>query len=392
MDTRIDGSILSGKIVLLTGAGGGIGLEAAKAFAEMGAKVLIAEIDREKGKKAAEDITVKFPGAAFFLHTDLSDGTAIRKLCGDILARFGCPDIIFNNAAAVITGKIGEVSIEDWDLCYAVNLKAPVMLTSYFLEMMKERDSGCIVFVSSSGAAPYLAAYETFKTAQAEFSSALSMELEGTHVYTYTIAPGLVKTETAAKSIEAVAKAMGMTEQEFYLQNEEHILDVRDAGLGFALSVLKAEEYNGREISSVQALNDSQNRTDAVLSPDIADNIPAGLMDRIARTFISQYDGWKKRNIFERQWVLRDFRKQVGIPAETVRDMFEGVLKGQGIGNCQASVPYNVLEKLQHYWEHQLKLLSGFEKDGQKFMEYSREIRGWIDDIRTLLETIDTRN
>ena len=50
MDTRIDGSILSGKIVLLTGAGGGIGLEAAKAFAEMGAKVLIAEIDREKGE------------------------------------------------------------------------------------------------------------------------------------------------------------------------------------------------------------------------------------------------------------------------------------------------------------------------------------------------------
>ena len=167
MDTRIDGSILSGKIVLLTGAGGGIGLEAAKAFAEMGAKVLIAEIGREK---------------------------AVRKMCGDILARFGCPDIIFNNAAAVITGKIGEVSIEDWDLCYAVNLKAPVMLTSCFLEMMKERDSV----------------------------------------------------------------------------------------------------------------------------------------------------------------------------------------------NSRTSVPYNVLEKLQHYWEHQLKLLSGFEKDGQKFMEYSREIRGWIDDIRTL--------
>ena len=40
----------------------------------------------------------------------------------------------------------------------------------------------------------------------------------------------------------------------------------------------------------------------------------------------------------------------------------------------------------------QLKLLSGFEKDGQKFMEYSREIRGWIDDIRTLPETVNTRN
>ena len=72
--------------------------------------------------------------------------------------------------------------------------------------------------------------------------------------------------------------------------------------------------------------------------------------------------------------------------------MFEEVMNGQDSVNSRTSVRYNVLEKLQHYWEHQLKLLSGFEKDGQKFMEYSREIRGWIDDIRTLLETIDTRN
>ena len=56
MDTRIDGSILSGKIVLLTGALCGIGLEAAKSFAEMGAKVLIAVIDKEKGEKAAGDM------------------------------------------------------------------------------------------------------------------------------------------------------------------------------------------------------------------------------------------------------------------------------------------------------------------------------------------------
>ena len=53
---------------------------------------------------------------------------------------------------------------------------------------------------------------------------------------------------------------------------------------------------------------------------------------------------------------------------------------------------FSAPETLQHYWEHQLKLLSGFEKDGQKFMEYSREIRGWIDNIRALLETVNTRN
>ncbi len=88
------------------------------------------------------------------------------------------------------------------------------------------------------------------------------MELENTNIYSYTISPGLVKTETAMKSIEVVAKSMNISLEEFYDMNKEHIISVEDAALGFALSVLNAKEYNGQEIGSIQVLNGLENKNE----------------------------------------------------------------------------------------------------------------------------------
>ena len=55
---------------------------------------------------------------------------------------------------------------------------------------------------------------------------------------------------------------MGMSLEEFYKQNDSHILSVKDAGRGFALSLLKAKDYNGQEISSIQAINDFEGYKD----------------------------------------------------------------------------------------------------------------------------------
>lgn len=385
-------NMLDGKIVLLTGAGGGIGFEAAKAFVEMGAKVLIAEVDQEKGEQATTYINRQYHNAADFFPVDLANKIATEQLCEDILSKYGCPDIIFNNAAIVITGEIGKVNLEEWDLSYSVNLKAPIILTTLFLKKMRERNSGCIVFVSSSGAAPYLGAYEIYKTAQVEFCNALSMELEGTHVYTYTIAPGLVKTETAARSIETVAKAMGISTNEFYHQNEDHIIDVHDAGIGFAISVLKASEYHGQEISSIQALNEFHSSPALISSScDKEDNeLPSvELLEKIINTFIIQYNGWQSRNIFERQWVLRDFKKYMGVPAETVKKEFDRIHKEIESGIGLRNISQKLFEKLLYYWKHQLKLLRGFEKDERKFIEYSQAISEWISDIQMLLEKME---
>lgn len=376
MDINDYKNVLENKIILITGAGGGIGFETAKCFATMGAKVIILEIDEEKGINAEQVINSKYIDKAEFYHIDLANENSILEMKEYILNKYGCPDIIFNNAAILHLGEIGKVSSKDWDNGYLVNFKAPVLLVKSFIEEMKKRNSGTFVFVSSSGAVAYMGAYEIFKTAQVELSNTLSMELENTNIYSYTISPGLVKTETAMKSIEVVAKNMNISLEEFYEMNKEHIISVEDASLGFALSVLNAKEYNGQEIGSIQVLNRLDNKSESYVSCDF------DILLKVIKTYEEQFFGWKKRNIFERQWVLRDFKKCVGKSADEVYSIMKNMEKGNG---TLSTDDYKLLETLILYWEHQYQLLQGFEKDKEKLQENSNIINGWILDIKNCI-------
>ena len=149
---------LAGKVVLITGAGGGIGLETAKCFAVMGAKVVLLDIDREKGAHAEEAVRA-IPGAvAEYYYIDLAEEGSFGAMRDFVMDRYGCPDVVFNNAAVLHLGAVGEVGSGDWDHGYRVNFKAPVLLVGCFLEEMKRRGAGVFVFVSSSGAAAYMGA------------------------------------------------------------------------------------------------------------------------------------------------------------------------------------------------------------------------------------------
>ena len=384
---------LQGKNVLLTGAGGGIGYEAARFFASMGARIIIAEIEREKGEQAKESINSEFAdNPATFYEIDLANEAQVITMAEWFFKSYGVPDVIINNATITKMGAVDKVDIAFWDKSYAVNLKAPLLLVQRFLPSMKERKSGTIVFVSSSGAAPYMGAYEVFKTAQVELSNTLAMELEGTGVFVYTIGPGLVKTQTAMRSIEFVAEKMGMTTDEFYKMNSRHILDVEKAGLGFALSATVPERYHGQEIGCIQVLMDFD-----VFSDKKQDTVPSlqfSLEEQVRRikklvsiqnTFEQQYDGWKKMNIFERQWIFRDFKKTLGLSAEqasqTLRQLRDKMDNQQDLKQNDRIF----IKKLKVYWEHQIQLLSGYEKDKAKLVENTQIIIGWIDDINELL-------
>ena len=372
-------STLNDKTVLITGAGGGIGLETAKCFATMGAKVIILEVDEKKGKKSEKIINSMHDNSAEFYKIDLADEDSILKMKEFVLNKYGCPDIVFNNAAILHLGEIGKVTSKDWDNGYLVNLKAPILLVDCFIGEMKKRDSGTFVFVSSSGAAAYMGAYEIFKTSQVELSNTLSLELENTNIYSYTISPGLVKTETAMKSIEVVAKNMNITLDEFYDMNKNHIISVEDAALGFALSVLKAKEYNGQELGSIQVLNCMNSKNES------AGNCDFEILLRVIKTYEEQYDGWKKRNVFERQWVLRDFKKTVGKSADDVYTAMNKMKENKGVLSTNE---YSLLKSLRVYWKHQYQLLQNFEKNKEKLEENSNIIKGWISDIEKCIETI----
>ena len=376
MDIQEYKGTLAGKVVLITGAGGGIGLETARCFVTMGAKVVVLDNDREKGERAEAALRA-IPGAvADFYYIDLADEGSFDAMKAFVLGKYGCPDIVFNNAAVLHLGAVGAIGSQDWDHGYRVNFKAPVLLVNCFLEEMKRRDSGTFVFVSSSGAAAYMGAYEIFKTAQGELAGTLAQELEGTGIRSYTIGPGLVKTETARKSIAVVAAKMNLSEEAFYEMNKDHIISVEDAALGFALSVLHADEYNGQEIGSLQVLNGLAPKDGATVRVD------AEVLGRVARTFSEQYKGWKERNVFERQWVLRDFRKCVGRPADEVQARMQELAQSGGL---LAADDRPLLEALVRYWQRQAQLLQSFEKDPQKRQEHSRTIAGWIADLQSLL-------
>lgn len=385
---------LAGKIILLTGAGGGIGLETAKAFAYLGAKIIIAEIISAKGILAEKIINELYDNnQAEFYQIDLSVEKQISEMTDYIMKKYGCPDVIFNNATITKMGTVDEVDIAFWDKSYAVNLKAPLMLTQKFLPFMKERNSGTIVlFVSSSGAAPYMGAYEVLKSAQVELCNTLSMELENTNIYTYAIGPGLVKTETAMNAIQIVAAKMDMSIEEFYCMNSQHILDVESAGVGFALSVRNADSYNGQEIGSIQVLmdfnlvqNESEQANSTMRSEDACKEIQEYLK-KIYMTYEEQYNGWKSMNIFEKQWVMRDFKKFMGLSSEQAYDKLKVINSNIQCGDYQdLSSERMFFEHLKEYWKHQLKLLQGYEKNRNKLQENTRIISGWILDIEKVL-------
>lgn len=140
---------------------------------------------------------------------------------------------------------------------------------------------------------------------------------------------------------------------EFYEMNQAHIIGVEDAAFGFALSVLYAEQYNGQEIGSIQVINGTEQERHAY------ENCDFETLKRVMKTYEEQYFGWKDRNIFERQWVLRDFRKTVGSSADEAYTRIKAMEAGKGV---LSTGDYALLKALSGYWQHQYKLLKALKK------------------------------
>ena len=167
-----------------------------------------------------------------------------------------------------------------------------------------------------------MGAYETFKAAQVHLTNTLDAELEGTGVVAFTIGPGLVPTETATSAIAELAPQLGMDSREFFETIAAAVLTVEEAGVGFAVAVVLAERFRGQEISSIQALKAADISFGTQETVDGPGEIShekrkqaLALCEAARATSIEQSNGWKSRSLFERQWVIRDFKKTAGMPA-----------------------------------------------------------------------------
>ena len=383
---------LRGETVIVTGAGGGIGFEAARALLWLGANVVIAEINAQNGSRATQTLGAEFSQErVLFVHTDVGDEASVQNLYAESVSRFGKVDAIMNNATIAVLGEVKDLPIEESDASYRVNLRGPVLMAKTFLPEMIRRNHGVFACVSSTGTA-FLGGYETFKAAQVHLANTLDAELAGTEVIAFTIGPGLVPTETALKAVQQLAPQMGMTVDEFFALNKNTVLSVEEAGAGFAASLVFAEKFRGQEISSLQALKAADIRFGAAETENKSAALNAErreqaqvLCERVRVTLKEQSDGWKRRSLFERQWVIRDFKKTAGMPVEEWLDKLTSLEENLRGDEAVSPLP---LEKLAGYYNHLAELAKGYEKDPVKLQENLLHVYGWRDEVEQLEKMI----
>src|SRR5256885_13986182 len=151
---------LKGKVAIVTGGAAGIGEATAGLFAEEGAKVVIADLDQAAGEKTVARIE-SLGANAIFVHTDVSDEKAVRRVCDRAVERFGKLEILVNNAATFVLKGI-EASVEDWERSLRVNVIGSSLMSRYAVEKMKQTGGGAIVNLSSISACVSPALFSTY--------------------------------------------------------------------------------------------------------------------------------------------------------------------------------------------------------------------------------------
>jgi NAD(P)-dependent dehydrogenase (short-subunit alcohol dehydrogenase family) len=193
---------LAGKIVMVTGASSGIGLEAARKFAANDARVILVARTLSKLEEQVEIIR-KHGGDAYAYDCDLSDLESIDQLAQRVLADFGQVDILINNAGRSIRRAVMESldRFHDYERTMQLNYFGCVRLINGLLPAMVANKSGHIINISSIGClvnAPRFAAYVASKSALDAFARSLSSEVKQDNVEISTIYMPLVRTPMIA--------------------------------------------------------------------------------------------------------------------------------------------------------------------------------------------------
>ncbi len=136
------------KVVLITGAGGGLGSEMARLLCRNGAKVFIVDLDEEKGKAAAEEIRAA-GGEAWFVRADVTSEEDWRAAVNKAVETCGRLDVLVNNAGINIRKPVEEMSIDEWCTMMRVNTGSAFLGCKYAIPVMRGQGGGAIINTSS---------------------------------------------------------------------------------------------------------------------------------------------------------------------------------------------------------------------------------------------------
>lgn len=187
---------LKGQVVLVTGAGSGLGEATARAFAQAGCHVACVDLRQEAAERVAEDLRSQDVDS-IALGCDVSDADAVFGVVAAIEERWGRLDVVVNNAAMDHTLSVEEMTVEQWDKVIAVNLRGPFLTSKAALPLMRRQQSGHIVNIASTAAKRAwgnAAAYHASKWGIIGFGRGLGVEGRPDNIRVTTIVPGGMRT------------------------------------------------------------------------------------------------------------------------------------------------------------------------------------------------------
>ena len=203
---------LEGKVVLITGGGGGIGRQLAFTFSDEGAIVCVCSRTMEHLEETAGDIRSRGGEAAAF-QTDISSERDVARTVAGVVDRYGTVDILVNNAAAEgPTAPIHEISGEDWRHVVATNLNGLFYCTKYVLQVMIPRGTGNILNIGSIAgvyAYPLRTPYNATKWAIAGVTQSIAAEVGPHGIRCNCLSPGPTEGARAFNVIRKRAEATG---------------------------------------------------------------------------------------------------------------------------------------------------------------------------------------
>lgn len=360
----------SDQVIVVTGAGRGIGFYTARAFARLGGRVVLAELSDE-GVSAQKAIQEE-GGNALFIRTDVSSQESIQNLANQTHKAFGPVDVLVNNAIYIQQVKIMDMSPEVWDQTIAVNLRGTFLTCREFLPEMIERNRGVIINMISTDAMPGLSAYIASKQAITGFTQSLALELDQTGIKAIPFAPGMVDTPGIRSVASSLAPQLGLTAEQFLnlslhaayegLMPPEHA-----AAATVFLAAHLAEEFNGQVVNGYEILERAGVlKTEEIKLPNLGITQRKkhmdvqGLLQELAQILVETEAEFNKLPIFVRPLAKNGFKTKAGISLPGWQQLLAALISGE------STIPENMsqrLEALAKYFREVPKETARFTKD-----------------------------
>ena len=194
------------KVALVTGAGSGLGLATAKAFAESGAAVVLADRNEAAVRSAAEQLKV-LGHRALAIRCDVSDDAQVEGMVNQTVAAFGRLDAAYNNAGIQnLLAETADTTREDYDRVMGVNLRGVWSCMKFELQQMRKQGSGTIVNCSSLGGlvgGSERGIYHAAKHGVLGFTKSAALEYASREIRINAVCPGMIQTPMSDQMVAA---------------------------------------------------------------------------------------------------------------------------------------------------------------------------------------------